>query len=211
MSDVQSEYLVAHSAPADELARRLFAETGRLGEVARMQISPDEGAFLHIAARMVGARRAVEVGTFTGYSALCVARALPADGTLVCCDVSEEWTAIARRYWEEAGVADRIDLRIGPGLDTLRSFPTGPVWDLAFIDADKPAYPAYWAEIVPRIRPGGVILVDNVLQGGRITDAGSTEQNVVVMRSFNDMVVADERVEVAMLPVRDGVTLAWKR
>jgi len=217
MSDVQLQYLVAHSAPPDELARRLFAETGRLGGVAQMQISADEGAFLHIATHMVGARRAVEVGTFTGYSALCIARALPDDGTLLCCDVSEEWTAIARRYWEEAGVASKIDLRIAPALETLRSFPSEPVWDLAFIDADKQAYRAYWEQIVPRIRAGGVILVDNVFQGGRVVqsdsvaDPASTDQNVVAMRSFNDMVVADDRVEVVMLPIRDGVTLAWKR
>jgi len=211
VSDVLSNYLIAHSAPPDDLARRLMAETRSLGGVSQMQISSDEGAFLHIAAHMVGARSAVEVGTFTGYSALCVARALPADGRLLCCDVSEEWTSIARRYWQEAGVATKIDLRIAPALETLRSFPAEPVWDLAFIDADKPAYADYWAEIVPRVRPGGVILADNVLQGGRIVDEASTEQNVVAMRAFNGMVTADDRVEVVMLPIRDGVTLAWKR
>lgn len=211
MSDALTQYLVDHSAPPDELAQRLIAETAQLGGISRMQISSDEGAFLTIVTRLVGARRAIEVGTFTGYSALCIARGLSDDGMLLCCDLSEEWTGVARRYWAEAGVARRIELRIAPAAETLRSLPDDPMWDLAFIDADKVSYPTYWAEIVPRIRSGGAIVVDNVLRGGRVVDEGETEETVVALRRFNDLVVADSRVEVAMLPIRDGVTLAWKR
>jgi len=204
-------YLVAHSSPPDELAQRLIAETAALGGVSQMQISPDEGSFLTLVARLTGARTAVEVGTFTGYSSLCIARGLTDDGSLLCCDVSEEWTSIARRYWAEAGLADRIELRLGPAAETLRELPREAVFDLAFIDADKPSYPIYWEEILPRIRPGGAIVVDNVLQGGQVVDESSTKENVVAIQRFNDQVVADDRVDVAMLPIRDGVTLAVKR
>ncbi len=204
-------YLVAHSTPPDELVQRLIAETAALGGVSRMQISSDEGIFLTIVARLARARDAVEVGTFTGYSAICIARGLTAEGHLLCCDVSAEWTAIARRYWAEAALSDKIELRLGPAADTLRSLPDEPQFDLAFIDADKPAYPTYWAEIVPRMRAGGAILVDNVLQGGAVVDEAATGENVDAIRRFNDQVVADERVDVAMLPIRDGVTLALKR
>ncbi len=211
MDDVLSDYLVDHSLPPDDVARRLIAETKQLGGVAQMQISSDEGAFLTIAARMVGARRAVEVGTFTGYSALCIARGLPPDGHLLCCDISEEWTSVGRRYWSEAGVDDRIELRIGPAADTLRSYPQQPQWDFAFIDADKTGYATYWAELVPRVRVGGVILVDNVLQAGGVLDPANTSDNVVAIRRFNDMVMADPRVDAVMLPIRDGVTFALRR
>jgi caffeoyl-CoA O-methyltransferase len=204
-------YLVAHSTPPDDLASRLIVETAALGSVARMQVSPDEGSFLTLVARLTGARRAVEVGTFTGYSSLCIARGLAPGGTLLCCDVSEEWTSIARRYWAEAGLADRIELRLGPAAETLRALPAETVFDLAFIDADKPGYPVYWEEIVPRVRAGGAILVDNVLQGGRVVDETAEHENVVAVRRFNDLVVNDDRVDVAMLPIRDGVTLAVKR
>lgn len=204
-------YLVAHSSPPDELAQRLIAETAALGGVSQMQISPDEGSFLTLVARLTGGHSAVEVGTFTGYSSLCIARGLAADGSLLCCDVSEEWTSIARRYWAEAGLADRIELRLGPAAETLRQLPREAVFDLAFIDADKVSYPVYWEEILPRMRTGGAIVVDNVLQGGRVVDESATQENVVAIQRFNDQVVADDRVDVAMLPIRDGVTLAVKR
>jgi caffeoyl-CoA O-methyltransferase len=204
-------YLVAHSSPPDALVQRLIAETEALGGVSRMQVSTDEGAFLTIIARLARAHSAVEVGTFTGYSAICIARGLTADGHLLCCDVSEEWTNVARRYWAEAALEDKIELRLAPAAETLRDLPNEPIFDLAFIDADKPSYPIYWAEIVPRMRPGGVILVDNVLQGGRVVDAAADGENVVAIRQFNDQVVVDDRVDVAMLPIRDGVTVAIKR
>ncbi len=205
------DYLVAHSSPPDDLVQRLMAETAALGSISSMQISPDEGAFLTIVARLVKARSAVEVGTFTGYSSICIARGLSAGGHLLCCDVSAEWTAIARRYWAEAGLSDTIELRLAPAADTLRALPNEPIFDLAFIDADKTGYSTYWAEIVPRMRAGGAILVDNVLQRRRVVDEAATEENVVAIRRFNDEVVADDRVDVAMLPIRDGVTLAITR
>ncbi|MDQ1367065.1 MAG: caffeoyl-CoA O-methyltransferase [Acidimicrobiaceae bacterium] len=204
-------YLVAHSTPPDELVQRLIAETAALGGVATMQISTDEGAFLTNIARLARTTNAVEVGTFTGYSAICIARGMAPDGHLLCCDVSEEWTNIARRYWSEAGLADRIELRLGPAADTLRSLADEPTLDLAFLDADKLGYPTYWEELVPRMRPGGAIIVDNVLQRFQVLDDAATNENVVAIRRFNDQVVADERVDVAMLPIRDGVTLAVKR
>ena len=205
------DYLIAHSSPPDELVGRLIAETKALGGISGMQISTDEGAFLTAITRLVGVRSAVEVGTFTGYSAICIARGLRDDGCLLCCDVSAEWTSIARRYWAEAGLADRIELRLGPATATLRDLPEEPIFDLAFIDADKPSYSVYWDEIVPRVREGGAIVVDNVLQSRRVVDASVTAENVVAMRAFNDKVVADDRVILAMLPIRDGVTLAVKR
>ncbi|HSS08354.1 MAG TPA: class I SAM-dependent methyltransferase, partial [Acidimicrobiales bacterium] len=163
-----SEYLVAHGTPPDELQRRLIAETRQLGPIAGMQIAPEQGAFMTILTRLIDARRAIEVGTFTGYSALCMARGLPDDGYLLACDVNESWTAIGRRYWEEAGVAHKIDLRLAPAAETLRGLPDQPAFDLGFIDADKASYPIYWEEILRRLRPGGAILVDNVLWGGRV-------------------------------------------
>jgi caffeoyl-CoA O-methyltransferase len=204
-------YLVAHGTPPDAVQLDLIAETRALGDSAGMQISPEQGEFFTILARVIGARRAVEVGTFTGYSALCIARGLADDGRLLCCDVSEEWTAIARRYWERAGVADRIDLRLGPAADTLASLPAEPHVDLAFIDADKEGYPLYWEALVPRMRPNGVILVDNVLRGGTVADPAADDESVRAMRDFNDLVAADDRVEVVVLPIADGLTFARRR
>ncbi|MGI5128444.1 O-methyltransferase [Pseudonocardia sp. CA-107938] len=208
-SDVVSEYLTDHSTPADDVLRDLAAETvQRFPDAAGMQIGPDEGALIGMLVRLVGARTAVEVGVFTGYSGLCIARALQPGGRLLACDVSEEWTSVARRYWARAGVADRIDLRIGPALDTLRALPPDPAIDIAFVDADKSGYPDYYAELVPRLRPGGLLVLDNVLMGGRVLDPGQVDAGTEAVRRLNDVIVADERVESVMLPVRDGVTLA---
>ncbi len=207
-----NDYLVAHSSPADDLLRDLAAETAAaFPDSAGMQISHDEGEFLTMLVRLVGARNAVEVGVFTGYSSICIARGLADGGTLLACDVSDEWTSIARRYWDRAGLADRVDLRIAPALDTLRALPAEPVVDFAFIDADKVGYPDYYAELVPRVRPGGLIVLDNVLQRGRVVDPAEQGDAVAAIRRVNDLVVADERVHCAMLPVRDGVTVARKR
>ncbi|MEV0146966.1 MULTISPECIES: DUF2218 domain-containing protein [unclassified Nonomuraea] len=212
LSPVAGDYLLTHCTQPDELLRELVARTREAtGGAAGMQISHDEGAFLSLLVRMTGARRAIEVGVFTGYSSLCVARALPEDGHLLACDVSEEWTSIAREYWERAGVADRVELRIGPALDTLRALPAEPVYDFAFIDADKPSYPAYYEEIVSRLRPGGLIVLDNVFQGGRVFDPAFQEPSQVAIRQVNELIAQDERVESVMLPVRDGVTLARRR
>jgi caffeoyl-CoA O-methyltransferase len=176
-----------------------------------MQISPDQGAFMTLLTRLVGARFAVEVGTFTGYSSICIARGLADGGRLLCCDVSEEWTAIAKEHWEKAGVADRIELRIGPAADTLRELSPDPPIDLAFIDADKPGYRTYYDEIVPRLRAGGLLLLDNVLWSGNVVDAGDDSENTQAIRAINDHVAADDRVEAVMLPIADGLTICRKR
>jgi caffeoyl-CoA O-methyltransferase len=207
-----NDYLVAHSSPADDVLRELAAETTRaFPDAAEMQISHDEGELLTMLVQLVGATRAVEVGVFTGYSSICIARGLAPSGSLLCCDVSEEWTSVARRYWERAGVADRIELRIAPALDTLRALPAGEPVDFAFIDADKTGYLAYYEELVGRLRSGGVIVLDNVLRGARVIDPTATGPADIAIREVNDRVVADPRVSVAMLPVRDGVTLIRKR
>jgi caffeoyl-CoA O-methyltransferase len=204
------EYLVAHGSPPDAIERALIDETAALGGIAMMQIAPEQGALLRILTQVIGATRAVEVGTFTGYSALCIARGLPADGRLLCCDISDEWTKIGRRHWEEAGVADRIELRLGPALDTLQSLPREEAFDLAFIDADKPNYIAYYEELLPRLRVNSLLIIDNVLWSGSVVDPKANDENVTAIRAFNDHLAADRRVEKVMLPVSDGITLARK-
>lgn len=212
VTDEVRSYAVEHgSSRPDEVMRRLRSETAALGDAAGMQIGEDQGQLLTLLTQLVGARRAVEVGTFTGYSSLCIARGLAPGGTLLCCDVSEEWTSIASRTWVEAGLADCIELRLGPALDTLRSLPQEPHVDLAFIDADKPGYAAYWTELVPRVRPGGLLVVDNVLWSGRIVDPAVNDTNTDALRRFNDLVVTDDRVEVVVLTAFDGLTLARRR
>ncbi|HSV64603.1 MAG TPA: class I SAM-dependent methyltransferase [Mycobacteriales bacterium] len=205
-------YLVAHGTPPDEIQRDLAAETqALLGDLARMQISPEQGTFMTILARIVGVRFAVEVGTFTGYSSLAIARGLAEGGRLICFDISEEYTSVARRYWERAGVADRIELRIGPAVRTLRTLPSEPAIDLAFIDADKEGYVDYWEEIVPRTRPGGVILVDNTLSHGQVIEPDPESPAVRGIQRFNEHALADDRVDLVLLPLGDGVTLARRR
>jgi caffeoyl-CoA O-methyltransferase len=205
------DYLVTHAPPLDDVQRDLIAETEALGGISLMQIAPEQGAFMTVLTRLIGARRAIEVGTFTGYSSICIARGLPDDGTLLCCDVSEEWTAIAQKYWARAGVDGKIELRIAPALDTLRALPAAESFDLAFIDADKPNYPNYYEEVLARLRPNGVILVDNTLWGGAVTDPKATDDNTKAIRAFNDAVAADDRVESLILTVGDGLTLVRKR
>jgi len=204
-------YAVAHGTPPDEVQRSLIEVTAGLGSVSGMQISPDQGAFMTLLTKIVGVRFAVEVGTFTGYSSICIARGLAIGGRLLCCDVSEEWTAIARDHWDRAGVAERIDLRIAPAIETLRALPDDPPIDLAFIDADKPGYVQYYEEIVARLRPGGVVLLDNVLWSGVVADPTNTDENTVAIRAVNDRVAADDRVEAVVLPIADGLTIARKR
>ncbi len=201
-------YLVAHGTPPDPLLAELREVTQeKVGGMALMQIAPEQGAFMTLLTRLLDARLAVEVGTFTGYSALCIARGLPADGRLVCCDVSEEWTSIGRPYWEKAGVADRIDLRIAPALETLEALPNERSIDLAFIDADKTNYQNYYEALLPRMRAGAVILVDNVLWGGSVVDETRDDEQTLAIRAFNDRIAADDRVEAVMLPISDGLTL----
>jgi len=204
-------YVVEHSAPIDDVQRSLIEETEALGFISIMQISPEQGAFMEQLARLLGARRIIEVGTFTGYSALCFARALPEDGKLLACDVSDEWTSIGRRHWEKAGLAGRIDLRIAPAAETLAALPADPVWDMAFIDADKGGYRTYYEEILKRLRVNGVILVDNVLWMGTVADPTMEGDDVAAIRAFNDFVASDPRVEAVMLTIGDGLSLLRKK
>ncbi|TDB79659.1 O-methyltransferase [Micromonospora sp. KC721] len=200
-------YLVAHGSAPDEVVRDLAEETlAALPGDAVMQVAPEQASFLTFLTRALGVRQAVEVGTFTGLSSLAIARGLPDDGRLTCFDISEEYTGVARRYWERAGVAGRIELRIGPAGERLRELPLQRHLDLAFIDADKIGYPIYWDELVPRMRPGGVIAVDNTLRGGRVLAPRDAADRAIA--AFNDQVLADVRVETVMLPIADGVTLA---
>ena len=205
------DYASAHSDGPDEVQLALQAVTQeRTGRAAGMQIGDDQAALMEIIARAMGARTAIEVGTFTGYSALAVARGMGPAGRLLCCDVSEEWTTIAKEYWERAGLSDRIELRIGPAIDTLRSLPMDEQFDLAFVDADKTGYPSYYDEIFPRLRPGGLLLVDNTLFGGGVLESENRDESVMAIRSLNDRVVQDPRVRVVMLPIGDGLTFVQK-
>lgn len=203
-------YLVAHGSPPDAVQRALIEETAKLGPIAMMQIAPEQGAFMTWLARALGAEHALEVGSFTGYSTLCLARGLPAHGRVLALDLSAEWTAIGRRHWEQAGVADKIELRIGPAADSLRMLPREPAFDLAFLDADKTGYAGYVEEILPRLRPRGVILVDNVLWGGSVVNPARQDADTKAIRAFNDAMACDPRVEAVMIPLSDGLTLLRK-
>jgi caffeoyl-CoA O-methyltransferase len=204
-------YLTAHSTPPDAILRDLANETAYLyPNETGLQIPPEQGTFMTMLVQLCSAATAIEVGTFTGYSSICLARGLADGGTLLCCDINEEWTSLARGYWQKAGLADRIELRLGPALDTLRALPPEPALDLAFIDADKPGYVGYWDELVPRTRPGGLILVDNTFLHGRIFHE-RPDSGAQAIRDFNDHALADGRVELVMLSVGDGLTLARKR
>ena len=203
------DYLIEHGARPDPIAQALIEETRTLGGIARMQIAPEQGAFMTLLVRIMGARKIIEVGTFTGFSALCLARGLPEDGELICCDVSEEWTRVGRPYWERAGVAQRIDLRIAPALETLDALAkerTGD-FDLAFIDADKSNYRPYCEALAGLVRPNGLIVVDNVLWGGAVVDPANQAENTLAIRAFNTWASNDKRFEPVMLPISDGLTL----
>ena len=204
-------YMIGHCSERDPVQAALIAETAALGGVSIMQIAPEQGAFMTLLARAIGARRIIEVGTFTGYSALCLARALPADGKLLCCDLNEEWTSIARRHWQAAGVADKIELRLGLALETLQRLPADPIVDLSFIDADKGGYRAYYEEILPRTRPQGLILFDNVLWFGQVLERESRDAEARAIQALNDFLADDPRVESVMLPIADGLTICRKR
>ena len=176
-----------------------------------MQIAPEQGTLLSMLVRVIGARSAIEIGTFTGYSALCVARGLPADGKLLCCDVNEEWTSIARRYWAKAGVADRIELRLAPALETLAPCRADRSFDFAFIDADKVSYRDYYEAILTRLRPNGLILFDNVLWMGQVIDPSARQRRHRALRELNDFIAKDPRVQAVMVSISDGLTIVRKR
>ena len=213
LTDDLYAYLLGASLREPLLLKRLRDETVKLPE-ARMQISPEQGQFMQLLVKLLGARRCIEVGVFTGYSSLAVALALPTDGRLLACDVSETFTAIARRYWQEAGVSGKIELKLAPALETLDArLKAGEAgaYDFAFIDADKTNYTGYYERILKLLRPGGLVAVDNVLWSGRVLDAGDKSEDTAAIRAFNEMLHVDERVDLSLLPVGDGLTLARKR
>jgi caffeoyl-CoA O-methyltransferase len=205
-------YLIASASPADSVLTDLQEETAALGGISQMQIAPEQGAFLTILAGAMGAREVVEVGTFTGYSSICLARGLASGGHVRCFDVSEEWTSIARRYWERAGVADQISLTIGPAAHSLAQLPLEPVIDLAFIDADKTGYPEYVELLLPRLRTGGLLLLDNTLRNGGVlpSQRDLNDEGTRVIVALNEALAADPRVETVLLPLADGLTIARK-
>jgi predicted O-methyltransferase YrrM len=206
-------YVAGQMTPQTELQQRLRAETAQLRN-GGMQISADQGALFALLVRTIGARRALEIGTFTGYSALAVAQALPADGTLICCDVSKEWTNVARRYWDEAGLTKKIELRLGPALETLAALLLSPgagSFDFAFIDADKSNYDAYYEACLKLMRAGGLIALDNMLWGGEVADQDSHDRDTDALRALNSKIRDDARVDACLLTVGDGVMLARKR
>ena len=214
-TDELQDYLLAHSMPRSVVHERLVEVTrDALGETARMQIAPEQGAFLTLLVRLIGARTAVEVGTFTGLSALCIAEGLPEDGQLTCFDISEQWTSIGVPFWEEAGLADRIELVIGPAAQTLAATSLDRPIDFAFIDADKAGYSLYVDLVLERMRPGGLIVVDNALFGGEVLAAAAgaeVGESAAAIHAFNEAVAADDRVECSLVNVGDGLLLIRKR
>jgi predicted O-methyltransferase YrrM len=207
------QYILDHSVREHIVLRELREATAKI-EHAVMQISPDQGQFMQLLAKLAGAKRCIEIGVFTGYSSLSVALALPPDGKIIACDVSEEWTSMARKYWEKAGVAGKIDLRLAPAnqtLDALLAAGEAGRFDFAFIDADKPAYMGYYERCLQLLRPGGLIAIDNTLWSGKVADSTVQDDNTVALRKLNDFVHRDERVDVSLLPVGDGLTLLRKR
>jgi caffeoyl-CoA O-methyltransferase len=213
LDDRLYSYVLSHSVREPAVLVELRAETAKL-PLGIMQIGPEQGQFLALLVELMGARRILEVGTFTGYSALAMAQALPADGKLIACDVSEEYTSVARRYWAKAGVAGKIDLRLAPGLETLDALlaeGNAGSFDLAFIDADKPNYLPYYERCLQLLRQGGLIAVDNVLWGGAVADSAKQDEDTKAIRALNDRVLGDNRVSLSLLPLGDGLTLARKR
>jgi caffeoyl-CoA O-methyltransferase len=214
LTDELHGYIVEHGARQDDVLRRVQAEAAAMGRISAMQISPDQGALLTLLCRAIGAREALELGTFTGYSAICIARGLAPGGRLIACELSEEYAEVAGANLAAAGVADRVEIRIGPAAETLRALPEREAFDFAFIDADKTGYPEYYELVLARLRPGGLLAVDNVLAGGGVVspdDADVRPDSLEAILLVNERIAADERVDVAMVPIADGLTLARKR
>ena len=213
LTDSVYDYMLEHSLRESEACRLLREETAPM-KMGMMQVSPEQGQFMAFLVRLTGTRRALEIGTFTGYSALCVAQALPSDGRLVCCDVSEEWTSVGQRYWQSAGVSDKIDLKIGPATETLQALREDGEegrFDFAFIDADKENYLVYYENVLSLLRTGGVLLIDNVLWGGSVANPGKNDDDTNAIRTLNQHLHGDDRVLLSMLPVGDGLTLVMKQ
>jgi caffeoyl-CoA O-methyltransferase len=211
MTEPLYDYLVGHGHNGDPLLAELARETEGLGPISMMQIAPEQGSLMALLVRAIGARSAVEIGTFTGYSSLSVARALGPQGRLLCCDINEEWTGIARRYWAKAGVADRITLRLAPATETLAALPADHQFDFAFIDADKVSYRAYYDALLPRMRPNGLILFDNVLWMGQVLDTTTPSDDTRALQALNDFLVQDSRVQAVMINVSVGLTIVRKK
>lgn len=213
LDDRLYNYLLSHSLREPDILAELREETARLPQ-ANMQIAPEQGQFMALLARLIGARRYLEIGAFTGYSALAVAFAMPEDGEVVACDISEGWTAVARRYWERAGMTPRIRLELRPALETLAQLAAeghAGTFDLAFIDADKTGYLDYYEKTLELLRPGGLVMIDNVLWGGAVVDVSDAGADTEAIRAFNRYLHDDERVDLSLVPVGDGLTLARKR
>lgn len=205
------DYVVAHSSPADAVMQDLSRETETsFPDLITMQIGPEQCAFMTVLTEIVGVRHAVEIGTFTGMSSIAIVRGMQPDGTLICMDSSDEFTAVARKYWERAGLEDRIELRLGDAREQVGDLPAEPYLDLAFVDADKSGYSAYWDALVPRMRTGGVILVDNTLYSGEVADSDVNDATITAIREFNAHAAADERVDLAITTIGDGLTVARK-
>jgi caffeoyl-CoA O-methyltransferase len=213
LSDALYQYLYSVSMREPEILARLREETSRI-PLAEMQIPPEQGQFLHLLVQLIRATQTLEIGVFTGYSTLWTALALPADGRIVACDVSEEWTSIGQRYWKEAGVDRRIDLQLRPALETLNDLLAQGQegrFDFAFIDGDKPNFRNYYELALKLLRPGGLIVVDNVLRSGEVIDLQNMEEGTIAMRDLNKFLQSDQRVTLSMLPIADGITLVVKR
>lgn len=213
LTDTLYDYLTRVSLREPPLLQRLRAETA-LDPLANMQIAPEQGQFMGLLAQLMGARKALEIGVFTGYSSLCVAMALPPDGTLIACDVSDEWTQVARRYWKEAGVGHKIELRLAPARDTLDQLlqnGAAGTFDFAFIDADKTGYDDYYERTLRLMRPGGLVIFDNMLRNGDVADPAVHDESTVAIRALNEKLLDDERITLSLLPIADGITLALKR
>jgi caffeoyl-CoA O-methyltransferase len=204
-----SEYLLAHCAPPDDVLRDLEAETR--ATAPNLQSSHYEGALLTMFIRLTGARKIVGVGVFTGYSTLCMARGMPEDGHILACEINGRWAGIAQKYWARAGVADRIELRVGPAAETLRTLPLEPALDLGYIGADKAGLHVYYEELLSRLRPGGVLVIGDALRGGHVVDATCQSEDVVAVRRLNDAIMRDERVDSILFPAGDGATIVRKR
>jgi len=209
LTDDLIAYVREYGVREHPVLSRLREDTAQM-PMAQMQIAPEQGAFMALLVKLTGATSILEIGTFTGYSSTAMALAMPPDGRITCLDVSREWTDRAREAWRDAGIADRVDLRIGPAVESLGEL-EDDAFDLAFIDADKTSYDAYYEGCLRVVRPGGLILIDNVLQGGRVADAGADDDNVVAIRALNAKVAADDRVDMTLLPVADGLTMARVR
>jgi predicted O-methyltransferase YrrM len=213
LSDTLHRYLLSVSLREDPLRARLREETAR-DDMAQMQIAPEQGQFMALLVTLIGARKALEIGVYTGYSALCVAGALPADGRLVACDIDETWTAVAQRYWKAAGLDNRIELRLAPALETLDVLIAdgeSGSFDFAFIDADKENYGGYYERALTLLRPGGLMAVDNTLWAGQVADPACQDGDTRAIRAFNEALHRDTRVDISLVPIADGLTLAMKR